>query len=372
MRMSVEELFPKTDTTWHERATKRFASPFVGVPYDRIDIDPIVLAHAAVLCGYGIRDFYEKPELGIATVAYINELYDLLPVTHWFYSNVWLPELGATVKCTKTLPWIVQEPRPIQNPEDIDKLPVPDVDEVSKGFTFSLYSRAYDYAKKNLPNMFVPIHYVFCLYAMAAELVGPDKFIMWTIRQPKLCHKLLKKVADTSVNGAIATANKYGFALMIMGGVLANSTVLRPQQIKEFAIDYHRYLVRKALKGGAGPQLWYHLCGDHSGDYQLWKDAYYTPFTVMHIGYHGREVFPADLLVKEFGNLATVMSSVDTKLLNFGPPSAVYEQSKKQLLPLKEAPRGAVLGAACEAPPNMPPSSILAMLKASRDHGKYA
>lgn len=370
--MTIEELFPKTDMVWHEKATKRFASPFVGVPYDRIDVDPIILAHAAVVCGYEIRDFYEKPELGIAAVAYVNELYDLLPVTHWFYSNVWLAELGATLRCTKTLPYVVQEPRPIQKPEDIDNLKVPDVDEITKGFTFSLYTRAYEYARKNLPHMFVPIHFVFCLFSMAAELVGPEKFIMWTIRQPKLCHKLLRKVADTSINGAIAMANKYGFALMVMGGVLANSAVLRPRQIKEFAIDYHRYVVKRALKGGAGPQLWYHLCGDHSGDYQLWKDVYITPFTVIHIGYHGDKVFPADLLVKEFGKLATVMSSVDTKLLSFGPPSAIYEQSKNQLLPLKEAERGAVLGAACETPPIAPPSSILAMLKAAREYGRYA
>ena len=92
--MGYEELFPPWNMKWAENATKRFASPFVDKPHDRIDVDAIILSHAAVSCGYTIRDFYEKPELGIHCVGYANEMFDLLPVTHWFFSLPWVTELG--------------------------------------------------------------------------------------------------------------------------------------------------------------------------------------------------------------------------------------------------------------------------------------
>ncbi len=62
-QMGYEESFPPIDMKWHANATKRFASPFVDNPHDRIDVDAIILSHAAVACGWTIRDFYEKPHL---------------------------------------------------------------------------------------------------------------------------------------------------------------------------------------------------------------------------------------------------------------------------------------------------------------------
>lgn len=368
---AFEIFFPEVNKQWHAHATKRFAGPFVNNPYDRVDVDPIILAHAAVIQGYTIKDFYSKPILGITSVIFTNEMYDLLPVTHWFYSNVWLRELGCKLVYKETLPPVVEEPRPVKTPEDVDKLEVPDVSAIEKGPTFTEFVTAYDYVKQHFPGWFVPIHFGFCLTAMAGEIVGPERFILWTARQPRLCHKVLEVVTDTSVNGAIALAKRYGFAMMVLGGVLANSDVFSPKKVKEFGIDYHIRLVKKAFKGGAGPQLWYHLCGNHENDYMLWKNVVVTPFTVIHIGYKGKEPFPIPELVKEFGNMATVMSNVDAKLLYLGTPKQVYNASVKMILEGKNAPRGFIHGTSCEAPPPSLPANIYAMVKAAREVGKY-
>ena len=53
-------------------------------------------------------------------------------------------------------------------------------------------------------------------------------------------------------------------------------------------------LVKKCLVNGAGPQIFYHFCGNHKDDYMLFKDSIvFTPFTIMQIGYWERESFPA-------------------------------------------------------------------------------
>ena len=53
--MGYEELFPPYDMEWHGKATKRFANPFVDNKFDRVDVDPVMLSHAAVTCGYTVR-----------------------------------------------------------------------------------------------------------------------------------------------------------------------------------------------------------------------------------------------------------------------------------------------------------------------------
>ncbi len=92
---------------------------------------------------------------------------------------------------------------------------------------------------------------------------------------------------------------------------------------------------------------------------------------MFHIGYKGREVFPTELLKKEFGNKATIMGSVDTKLMMNPNPNAVYEQAKQSVISGRDSPRGYILGCSCECPPYTLPANILAMTKAAKDHGTY-
>jgi uroporphyrinogen decarboxylase len=109
-----------------------------------------MLSHAAIACGYTIRDFFEKPELGIHCLAYIYQMYDLLPISHWFYSTPWLKELVIEMAQKDTLPPIAETPIIIE-PGEVDDIEVPDVDQVYKGATYSQYQRLYTYVQKNIP-----------------------------------------------------------------------------------------------------------------------------------------------------------------------------------------------------------------------------
>jgi uroporphyrinogen decarboxylase len=369
--MGYEELFPGMDTRWHANATKRFASPFVDVPHDRIDVDAIILSHAAVACGFTIRDFYEKPELGIHCVGYISHLYDLLAVTHWFYSLPWVRELGMTLQYKDTLPPIPVAPI-ISEPGQVDNIHVPDVDELMKGHTLPEFIRLYEYVAKNLPMTLVPISYGFDLVGAAAELCGVENFIMWTFTEPDAAKKLVQRYTDTSINGAVGLAKKFGSAMLIVGSVLANNDIFSDETTKEFSANMIRYYVDQSFRRGAGPQVFYHLCGNHETDYKVFKDTLvWSPFTVFHIGYKGKEVFPSSLLKQEFGNMATIMGSVDTKIMINPNPKLVYEQSKMQLLGGRDSPKGYILGNSCECPPYTIPGNLLAMVKAARDFGTF-
>lgn len=368
----VRHDFPEIDPKWHSHVKTRFAGPFVGKKIERVDVDPIILGCTAQWTGYTVRDFNEKGDLAVAMVAYCNEMFDLLPVTHWFYSNVWLEELGAKLECTKTLPWIVVGDRPVPDPEAVEKLRIPDVEEMDKGPCCQRHYVAYDYEKKYLPNMMLPMAHTFCFTSMAAELMGPEKYIMMMFRQPDVCHKLVHKIAMTSANGAIAIANRYGFSFLVIGSVLANSDVIPAKYIKEFHLDHVNTYLRETLRGGGGPQLWYHCCGNHELDYPLFHDVYSTPFTVLHFGYHGKGVFPSELYIKEgLDRKFTIMGSVDTKDMWHAKHQVIRETAKRQIEGGIDAKRGFILGTACETPMGSPATSVYTLVKAARDFGSY-
>lgn len=373
--MGYEEMFPPVDSKWHGNAAKRFASPFVDNPHDRIDVDPIMLSNAAVNCGYTIRDFYEKPELGIHCVGYISQLYDLLPVTHWFFSLPWVSELGLKLQYKETLPPISTGPI-YSDPEDVDKMHVPTKEELLKAqgefATVPRFYRIYDYVAKNLPMTLVPISYGFDLVGAAAEMVGVENFIMWTFTEPEAADKLVQKYTDTAINGAEALADKYGMAMLIVGSVLGNNDIFSDEGVERYSVRNMFRYVDGCFKHGAGPQIFYHLCGNHQTDYKAFKDGLmWSPFTVLHIGYQGRNPFPSGLLKETFQDKATCMGSVDTKLMIDPNPNKVYNQAKEQLLAGRDSKKGYILATACETPPYTIPGQLLSLVKAARDFGTY-
>jgi uroporphyrinogen decarboxylase len=371
--MGYEELFPTNDLNgWHANAAKRFASPFVDNYHDRIDVDPIILSNAAVQCGFTIRDFYEKPELGIHCVGYISELFDLLPVTHWFFSLPWVREMGLTLVYKDTLPPVSTGPIYEPTAEGIESMRVIEKEELMKGTTIPLYFGLYDYVQKNLPHTLVPISYGFDLVGAPAEFVGVENFIMWTFTEPDLAHKVVDNFVETSINGADILSDKYGMAMLIVGSVLANNDIFADEQVEEYSAKKMGYYVDQCFRKGAGPQIFYHLCGNHETSYKVFKDnLVWSPFNVLHIGYKGPKEFPAELLKQEFQDVTTCMGSVDTKLMINPNPKVVYEHSKECLLAGRDAKKGFILGTACETPPYTIPGNLLAMTRAARDFGTY-
>ncbi len=218
MDPNPDAIFPSVNEKWHKHAEKRFASPFTGSNFDRIDVDPMMLSHAALITGYTINDFYTNPALGARCVANASEMYDLLPVTHWYFSLPWVAELGAQIEFKPYLPPVVKEPT-IHDIEAVDKLEVPDLKEMENGWTGRRMIEAQDYVQEHLPKMFIPMTYTSDLTGGGAQLCGIADFIMWTMTERDACDKLVSKYTEVAVNGAELMANRYGTAMISTGSV---------------------------------------------------------------------------------------------------------------------------------------------------------
>lgn len=363
--------FPPINKSWLERSRKRYASAVIGMEADRIPVDPMMLSHSTVCCGYSIRDFYEKPKLAVQCMAYAQEMYDLLPVTKYYFAHPWLTELGINLKfmdLTAPVPTNVVA----EDAEGVEAIRVPSKEEIIKGFTYQRLTGAMDYVKEKIPDMFVPLAYCPEPIGSAAHLCGLEQFLMWTVTEMDLVKKLISIYVDTAITAAGAIADRYGMAVLNTGAVFENSDTMSPDTIREISPPALNTLVRGCLVKGAGPQIFYHFCGNHKDDYMLYKDTItFTPLTIMQIGYWDRDVFSAAVMKEAFGTTCTIMPSVDTKLFVYPDPGKIYDQARAQILGGRDSPKGFILGTACEVPPISTPANIHALVKAAEDFGSY-
>ena len=361
--------FPPIDQDWLKRAKRRYNATFLGGEFDRIPVDPMMLSHSTVRMGYGISDFYADPVLAVNCLAQAQQVYDLLPVTKYYFAHPWLPELGIKLKPMKlTAP--VPDNVVVIDPEDADKIEIPDTNEIVKGYSYTRLTKAMDYTKEHLPDMFVPLAYCPEPVGSGAELCGLEQFFMWTETEPDLAKKLVDIYIDTAITGASCLAKRYGMALINTGAVLENSDSMSREKIAEFSPPALNKLVKGCLMQGAGPQIFYHFCGNHKDDYDLFRGKIvFTPFTIMQIVYWERESFPADVMKKTFGDLCSIMPSVDTKLFVLPDDGTIYDVAKRQIEGGIDTKFGFILGTTCEVPPYSYPENIHSLVKAAEDFG---
>lgn len=362
---------PQIDPEWLKKSKRRYFATFVGGDADRIPVDPMMLSHSTVACGYSIRDFYEKPELAVACLAYVQEMYDLIPVTKYYFAHPWLPELGVNLRFMDlTAP--VPMNTVVTDPEDVDRLYIPDTKDIEEGYSYTRLTVAMDYIKNNIPDMFVPLAYCPEPVGSAAELCGIEQFLMWAQTDMDLCLKLCDIYVNTASTGAEALARRYGNALINTGAVLENSDTMSPDMIRRISPPTLKSLVKKCLSKGAGPQIFYHFCGNHKDDYMFYPSTIiFTPMTIMQIGYWEREMFPAKIMKDSFGKICAIMPSVDTKLFVMPNADAIYEKAKQQILGGRDSPNGFILGTTCEVPPLSYPVNIYSLVRAAKDFGRY-
>ncbi len=367
--MPAEDFAP-INSEWLEKAGNLWTTPFVDKPSERVIVDPILLSHAAALFKKTPKYFWENPDEAARMVCQACELYDITPVGHYLWADYWGQDYGAEIKIQETSPPAITK-YPIKEPEDIDKFEVKSPEELKEGPTFKDHFKALDTVLEEYPQMFAPITQLAGPMEVATNWAGIEDVFMWMITEPEIVDKLIGKATEHMVNACKVTAEKYGANVMITGSVVASGDLLEREQIKRFSYEPQCKAVKNVLKAGAGPGVYYHLCGNHTNSFDLWKDAPMSPFTVVQVGNDGKDVFPSGKLVEHFGDRCTCFGVVDTKLIDRGTPRQVYDQTAEQLQAGKDSPRGFIIGSSCECPTYAPPANVHAMVKAAKDYGKY-
>ncbi|MBN1785960.1 MAG: hypothetical protein JW825_03070 [Candidatus Methanofastidiosa archaeon] len=343
---------------------------FRGEVPDRIPAAPMCMGQAAIMHGYTLYDFYTKPELGIDCIINAGQIFDAEILPMWIYATYWVEDYGGKLKMPvgrMAAPAMV-EPA-CKTLEDAENLEVLDLKELDKGPTMQRHWRALEHAKKIMGPYFSPWSFPYEVFVQVAYWVGPERAVLLVKKDPKLMHRLLKKAVEHCVNVNTLVAEKYGSSFIICSSLLTSNTLSRDQCI-EFNMGYLSDMINKSLKNGAGPGIFYHLCGDHRIDYDLHKDVPITPATIMHVAYDGKDPMDINKVMDVFGDKCVILGNTDTALMQLGTPAEVYDNVKAQVLAAKESPKGFMAGNACEIPPFAPPANTYAFVQAVKDFGQ--
>jgi uroporphyrinogen decarboxylase len=365
-------LFP-INTKWLESVHKRY-NPYEFSPSasgDRVSVSACSLGHAANLFGVPRYKVYADPGLGVELLLAANEFYGVDDFAHWDHSSMWVEDYDGRIALPgeyAEAPYI--ERHPFETPQDIEKFEVKDVHEISKGPTMAKMWKALETAERLLSRYFTPWSSAHLPYEQARRWLGSDKLLLWTAKKPRLIHELLRKVVEHQVNCIKAVVRKYGSCSINTGSVFASSEVLSPKMCREFHIAYLKEMVERALQAGAGPGIFYHICGDHSLDWRLHEDIPITSSTMIHIAYDHKKPMNLTRVIKVFGEKCAIAGNVPTDLILFGTPRQVYEEAKRQVLAYKHSPKGFHLKLTCAIPSHTPPVNVHALVRAVIDHGQ--
>lgn len=338
-----------------------------GQAVDRVPFVHKGYVFCAKMTGAPVADIYDNPESSFETQKHTFEMFGCDGTPFYTFSAYGSWEFGGEVKWPDDRmgsgPTVAKHP--IEKPEDVWKLSVPDVRTAGSVPRMMEFARLQD--KHKMP--------IACItgspFSHAANLVGVTTFLTWMIDAPEAVHQALRLMTDHAISVAQYFVNTFGKDRVIARGVAAtdSNALISPHQFKEFAFPYIKELHEKILEIGV-QSIYEHVCGNHNKNLQHWAQIPFSnradrPGTASI----GHEV---DLLDAEKAFPGQVIAgNIDPQIIARGTPDDVYQASRACIEKGKTLKSGFIFMAGCEVPPNAPPYNVYVMRKAIEDFGWY-
>ena len=315
---------------------------------------------------FSIASAYENPDLTFEVMLWVAEKYrwDLVP--HFFSHTVlgaW--DFGGTVQMPRGRfqGSLSIKRTPVQTRNDVFSLKMPDT-ELAGGIPLGT-----KFAELQVRHGFPAWLYVRSPFCSASNTCGLERFCRWMMKEPSLCHRLLRMATDHIYDVLDRWLLRFGVenTFFMMSSPNESNQVISPVQFQQFALPYHIELQNRLRNRGVN-RFYFHICGDQNLNLphlvelsRLWPHPSILSF--------GHEVdlevagglFPKDIM---FGN-------VEPALLQTETPERVYEVCKVAVEKGKKLPGGFILGVGCELPWYSRPGNVEAMTRAAEDHGRY-
>lgn len=311
--------------------------------------------------GYALADIYADPQKSFDAQVWTIEQYhsDGTPFYTFVSYGAW--EFGGSIEWPDDRwgsgPGV--ERRPVQTPEDVFKLELPDVRKAGCVPYMLEFARLQE--KHNVPIAFV------CgsPFTHAANLCGVESFLLWVRKAPEAVHRAMRLMTDHILQVAELFIGTFGQGRVIARSAAPTDGLVSPKQFQEFALPYIKELHTRVLAMGAH-SIYCHICGEQNHLLDLWAEV---PFGDPGMLSFGHEV---DILTaaRHFPQ-HIIAGNVDPKLIQQGPPHEIYEQARLAIEKGKQCPSGYVLMGGCEIPQTTPPYHMFLMSKAREEFGWY-
>jgi uroporphyrinogen decarboxylase len=347
---------------------ERWKALVTGDPVDRVPVMPLSQGHTALINGYpNLGDFYSKLDVMVRCQEIGKELYG-------YDQPIQLLCIGVIAEFGTKILWpynpkmgsAVAADHPVKKAEDVDKLEVPDITKSAVAKQVVELSKKL-MAKKEMPMVLIGGGWI---TMVTPWLVSMENFMRWVIYQPELCHKLIKKSCDFGIQQIEYYTRELGAeGWMPWDAAPTDSNVLvSPKVFGDFVLPSVVRLHQRGLDLGV-PGWFTHWCSNHNGNIKAGH------VDKIPNGKHGMIQFGPEVdlknAVERFGSKYIVMGNVDPPSMMLKTHEECLQLAKQDIDKGKHSPKGYILGVGCELPPRAPPANVYALVKASREYGRY-
>jgi len=280
--------------------------------------------------------------LAKATIAFQDQFnFDIVKVSppssfclkDWGAKDTWLGSMEGTREYLS---------RPVQNPEDWNKLTVLNPD---KGY-LGQQLQCLEYIRKAFSDHTPYIQTIFNPLAQAKNLVGPENLLAHLRQHPDAVHEGLKTIQKTTLR-FISAAKKYGISGIFLAIQHASHQILTEDEYLEFGVRYDLPLLE------AASDLWLNMVHLH-GDAIMFNLI--TNYPVQILNWHDKETDPSlvDGLNQFPGCACGGIRRIESLVL--GTPEQISLEIKTAMD--QTAGRRLILGTGCVLPLSTPYGNI--------------
>ncbi|HBF37213.1 MAG TPA: hypothetical protein DDW50_07815 [Firmicutes bacterium] len=246
----------------------------------------------------------------------------------------------------------------ITSGEDVDKLQIPD--PAQDPYMVELI-RAIRIVRRKLGKEVIISSGFHGVFNVAGRLLGTENLMLLISRDPKLVHKLCRKITDTLIKYAELLVAE-GAEILEVGDATSSPACISPKTYREMVLPYMTETFRGFKKAGA--YAMYHPCG---GEYPIIDLLSSTEADILDFS----ELVDLDVAQKIFVRRIAVSGTVNpSQVLFLGTPEEVDQHVKNiiQKLPFKT---GTIIAPGCGLSLNIPLANVKAMIDAVRKYGNY-
>ena len=265
--------------------------------------------------------------------------------------------MGSEIRYSDNSIAVLEKPA-LDSLDDVDKLKLVDIEKDGR---LPIIIDGWKKVKKALGDKVPVSGTVTGPFTIASMLIGTEKLLIGTIKQPEKVHQMMEIIAENNnriIQRMIDLEIGIGFA-----DPVSSSSLLRRKQYQEFSLPYFQKNVDFIHSQGRNCGL--HICG---GSKALWEDLNKTGIGLFGLDNcedmaEAKEILGPHMMIQ--GNVPPV------EVMLKGTPKDVLLSAKECIAKAWDSPNRMVLTSGCQMPLGTPKENMMALMDAARIFGQW-
>lgn len=330
-------------------------------PVDRVPFVHKGYGFCAANAGMARADIYEFPEKSFLAQRWTMEQYhaEIAPFYTFVAYGAW--EFGGTIEWPDDRwasgPGVAT--RPVENPEDIAKLELPDVR------TAGCLPRMMEFARLQ-EKAGTQIGFIYgSPFTFAANTCGVESFLLWTRSAPEAVHQMMRLMTDHLKQVADVFIHAFGAERVLPRIASPTDGLVSPATYETMILPYRMELHEHVLDQGVR-HIYDHICGDQNRSIHLLAKLPWGDPGMLSFGHEVDLLKAAEHFPKEI-----ICGNIEPAKVHKGAPDQIFEECLANIEKGKQIRNGFIFMGGCEIPATTPPLHVYLMDKACQEFGAY-